>query len=309
MTIYNKTPDELPLRAGTRFQNQAGMIFRLRDGVTVPANGKAVGRVRADHLDIYDKIIGDRGNVPAGLRWDLPALDKAQRQLIYGVNAVPGTGGRTAYRKVLQKKDLDLAVKQLQQELHVAAEQLLDEERARRNLEEAGADYEFLKKDALVRQTYTGFVVPTDRVGQALDAIPVQGTFVYTVPAYDSAAILRTYGGEVESHVGEGKRLVPGSISLDPQQVIVIEWADNFTWIKVTADIVGMEEYVLEPLTPEGARFGKKVRDAVQGMAKKDALRIVRNFPEVEKAEISVWPPWGGRLPSIPANIAVRSER
>jgi hypothetical protein len=310
MTIYNKTPEEITLRAGTRLQNQAGMVFRLREGATVPANGKTVGRARADHMDIYGKIIGDRGNVPAGLAWTLPALDKTQQKLITAVNAVPGTGGRTAYRKVLQKKDLDLAVKQLRQELEQAADQLLKERQNQLDAEHPGADLQFLnKKDTLIRKTYTGFVVPMDLVGQAVDAVPVQGTFTYTVPAYDSDAVLRTFGEDVRQHVGEGKKLVEDSISLDPQQVIIIEWADNFSWIKITADIVGTEEYVLDPLTPAGARFGKKVRDAVSGLSRQDALRIVRNFPEVEKAEVSLWPPWGGRLPSIPANIAVRSQK
>jgi len=34
--------------------------------------------------------------------------------------------------------------------------------------------------------------------------------------------------------------------------------------------------------------------------------RIIKNFPEVSKVEISIWPPWAYSLPEIGTNIAVK---
>ena len=106
-------------------------------------------------------------------------------------------------------------------------------------------------------------------------------------------------------HVGEDRRLLEETLTLDRLVAHVIDYEDDLSWIKLTVDLSGTEEYVLDPLSPSGAHFGKDVREAVAGISKKDALRIIRNFPEVEKVEISLWPPWGRTLPHIPSHISI----
>ncbi|NOS67589.1 MAG: hypothetical protein HOO67_04470, partial [Candidatus Peribacteraceae bacterium] len=80
------------------------------------------------------------------------------------------------------------------------------------------------------------------------------------------------------------------------------------SWIKITADVVGTEQFVLDPLSQVGAKFGKKVREAIAGLSVHDAQRILRNFPEVDRVEIRLWPPWAGVLPSIPSNIRITPQ-
>jgi len=36
-----------------------------------------------------------------------------------------------------------------------------------------------------------------------------------------------------------------------------------------------------------------------------EALRIVKNLPEVDQVEISIWPPWSPKLPPIPTHIYI----
>lgn len=308
MTMINKRPEPMQLKGGTRLVNQAGMIFRLKTGVQIPGSGSIVAQAKADHVDLYDKIIGERGNVPAGVEWRLPGLPEDEQKLTYAINRVAARGGRTAYRSVLQQKDLDIARKRLEQELLASAEKLIKEDRELRNFRDATVNYEFLDKGDLIRKTYSGFVLPTHLIGQTVSSVEVAGSIIYTIPAYDTAAILRTFGPELEAHITNGKQLVKGSVELDPEKVIVIEYADNLTWIKITVDIVGTEQYVLEPLTPTGARFGKKVRDAIVDLPSADALRIIRNLPEVQKVDIDLWPPWSRQIPSIPSNIAISPQ-
>ncbi len=85
----------------------------------------------------------------------------------------------------------------------------------------------------------------------------------------------------------------------------VIDYADDLSWIKLTVDLSGTELSILDPLTPTGARFAKQVRESVGGISREDALRIIRNLPEVEQAEIALWPPWSRVLPRIPSHISI----
>ncbi len=307
MTVQNASTEEISLRGGSRLTNQAGMVFRTRDAITVPAKGKVGVRAKADHLDLYGEVLGERGNVPAGVAWTFPALDASLQKLVTAANMSAATGGRTAYRSVLRKEDLEVADKRLRQELLATAKQMVEEERADRNAD-GTHQLEFLSKEDVIQKTYSGVTLPTQFIGQAVDSVPVEGTLIYTVPAYELTSILDGFSQELYSHVGEGKQLVPGSVHVDPEKVIIIEYADDFTWIKITVDLVGTEQFVLDPLDPAGLKFGRKLRETVVGISKADALRIIRNFPEVDHASISTWPPWNGLLPAIPSSIAIEPQ-
>ena len=78
---------------------------------------------------------------------------------------------------------------------------------------------------------------------------------------------------------------------------------------RVGLDRVGLDhslhQHILDPLSPTGAVFAKKVRESVRGLHKADAERIVGNYPEVKKAEISMWPPWTRYLPGITSHIVI----
>lgn len=307
MTVINKKKEDVTLRQGSRLMNQAGMIFKIQNGITVPADGRKTVRAKADHVDLYDKVIGDRGNVPAGLKWEFSGLPPEDKSLVYAENKEPGRGGRTAYRTVLQAKDLELAQRRLEQELLVTAKGAIQEELEIRNARNPEASLEFLNKPDLIKTTYSGFVLPTAFIGETVHSVPVEGSIIYTIPAYDATYIMREFGGELALHVGDGKRLIPGSAHLEPSRVVVFDFADNLSWIKMTVDLLGTEEYVLDPLSPTGARFGKRVREAIAGLSRQEAERILRNFPEVDGVSIRIWPPWNRTVPTIPSNIAIET--
>jgi hypothetical protein len=65
---------------------------------------------------------------------------------------------------------------------------------------------------------------------------------------------------------------------------------------------------VINPITPNGAKFGKYIRDNVAGKTVSEANRIIKNLPEVDKVEIKIWPPWAFQLPTIGNSIAIIEE-
>jgi hypothetical protein len=138
----------------------------------------------------------------------------------------------------------------------------------------------------------------------------VQGSIEYTVILYDEDALLTLLKDEVYKRVPPGKVVVESSLVKENMDLNVIPpWDDDFQWVKITADLTYSERYVISPITPNGARFGKYVRDNVAGKTATEAERILKNLPEVERVEISVWPPWSFTLPAIGGNIAIKEEQ
>jgi hypothetical protein len=307
MTVINRGKEDFSLRKGTRVQNQAGMVFKLQNGVVVPANGTMTVRAKAQELDAYGEIVGERGNVPAGVQWQFPALSADDRKFIVAENRVPATGGKTEYRTVLQKTDIDAAQRRLEQELLSLAKKDVEQKIQGLNLLNDNSLH-LLTSDQLVKATFSGFVLPVQLLNQPVTSISVQGQLIYRALAYNAKDVLQLVSSELESHVSADKHLLPETVNLQHMDVRVFDYADDLSWIKATAELSATEQFVLDPLTPAGVRFGKDVREKIVGLSKQDALRIVKNLPEVEKAEIRLWPPWDQTLPTIPSNISIVTE-
>jgi len=305
ITIVNNAEEVYSLRSGSRLVNQAGMIFRMLDAINIEPGEQIVVRAKADDLDLYGEIIGERGNVPAELKWDFAGLSYTEQDLVYGINEEPGRGGTTAYREVLAEEDLQAAKTQLMSELHNEAKQLVDEKRDVFNAEHENQTMEMLYYEELTTVEYDEIDLPRQFIGIPTQTIPVEGTIHYTAFAYDSQYVLELLAEELKTHVGEGRRLLNETVNLNRLIAHVIDYSDDLSWIKLTVDLSGTEQYVLDPLSPWGARFAKSVRDLVTDLGTKEAKRIIKNLPEVEEASIHLWPPWNRTLPAIPSQIKI----
>lgn len=305
MTIINKSNEQYTLQKGSRLVNQAGMIFRIAEPVIIDSMEEITVQAVADDIDLYGEIIGKRGNVPANLKWEFPGLTKEEGLVVYGENRTEGIGGTTAYSNVLKADDLEIAQIQLKQELLSAANQLLDEQITLYNATNNDGNLERLYYDEFTVATYSGFVIPTQFIGEEVSSVPVEGGITYTAFAYDKKKALKMLYDELKSHVGDNRRLIDDSINYDLLIHHVIDYADDLSRIKLTVDLSGKEQYILDPLTPSGAHFAMNLRKIIVGKNKDEALRIIKNLPEVDTAKISVWPPWGRTLPGIPSHITV----
>jgi hypothetical protein len=308
MTLINHSTEEYKLKKGTRMVNQAGMIFKLDRTVSIPAQGTGSVLAKAADQDLYGEDIGARGNVPAGLKWDFLGLNPEERLLVYAENRSPGTGGTSASRRVLQSKDLQVAQELLKKQLSVRAKEIVQEKRALYMQQHPGSQVELLEKDDVIKKAFTGVVLPLALLGKPVDSAPVEGTLVYTVYGYDSHAVLDMLRTDSAEHVSDGMRVLPESFIPERMRVYIIDYDDNLSWIKITADLLGLQEFVLDPLTPVGARFAKHVRETAAGLSKSDASRVIRNMQEVDKVSISLWPPWSGSLPEIPSHISLETQ-
>ncbi len=315
VTVYNDSDEQYSLRKGTRLLNQAGMKFRLLEDIILPARSKHDVRAEADPIDQYGEVLGERGNVPAGVKWDFPGLSEKERTLVYARNQKPGTGGKTSYVNQLSKADIEGsrqtpgARQMLEQELLNVAKQQVEEERQSRN-KFRGSHLVQLNYQDLTKAVFKDFHLSEEFIGQNVTSIPVSGTIDYTVILYDENDLLNLLKGEVYSRIPSDKTVVESSLTKDNMDLNVIApWEDDFKWVKITAALTYTERYVINPITPSGAKFGKYIRDSVAGKTVSEALRIIRNLPEVDSVTISVWPPWAFTLPTLGNNITITEKQ
>jgi len=305
MTFVNNAAESYSFRKGTRLSNQAGMVFRIQDSIIVGAGETETVKAIADDVDLYGEVIGIRGNVPSGLKWDIPGLSEPERRLVYAENRTEATGGITDYRTVLSSDDLDLGKRRLEQELLALAKQLADEEKVLRNSDTTDEKLEILYYDELTKIEFQNFDLPDEFLNQAVTSVPFSGRIRYIAYGYDTKKVLDLLSEELRKHVEIDKRLLEETLTLDRLVTHVIDYSDDLSWIKITVDLSGTEQFILDPLSPTGSKFARKVRENITGISLEDARGIIQNFPEVEKVEFSLWPPWNKTLPLIPSHIYV----
>ncbi len=315
VTVFNDSDEKYSLRKNTRLMNQAGTRFRLQDDLILDPHSKTSILASADPIDQYGEVVGERGNVPAGVKWDFPGLSEQERKLVYARNDTPAKGGSTSYVNILTKEDVygtksqtGGARQRMEQELLIVAKQQVEEERNALNRLQ-GTNFVLLQREELTKIRYTDFDLSEQFIGQNVDSVPISGSIEYTVILYDEDELLALLSEEVLQRIPLDKTIVLSSLSKENIDLNVIApWDDDFQWVKITSDLTYTQRYVINPLTPNGAKFGKYIRDNLAGKTVAEAKRILKNLPEVDSVEINIWPPWAFQLPAIGNSIAIIEE-
>ncbi len=310
MTIVNESASPMSLRKDTRMVNQAGMVFLLQEPVVIPAEDERNVVTLASDKDEFGEIIGERGNVPAGLKWNIPGLPESLQPLIYGENRVASTGGTTAFIPVVTAFDLQQAQKALEARLLREANLLL-EDKYLDVQDELGIDLEVMNRsrhDALRDLTYSDLDIKESFIGQQMKSFPVSATITLTRFGFDKANVLQKLRNEIITREEKYHNVINESLTIDNMEYHVIRYHDDLRWIKVTATLHAVERMDLGPYSETGKEFRERMRLAIKGKPIDEALRIIRNFQEVNHATISVWPPWHDLLPTVAANIRVEEQ-
>jgi len=112
ITIVNNYSSNQPLVATTRFLTTDGTLFRLKEGVTVPANGSVEAEINADEAGISGDI------EPTKLT--IPGLSSSLQEYIYGELKSPTSGGSGEVSYVLET-DIANAKTELDNEAQTAS--------------------------------------------------------------------------------------------------------------------------------------------------------------------------------------------
>jgi hypothetical protein len=85
VTIYNDSNTSQPLVATTRLLTPDEILFRIEDGVTVPANGSV-------EVEVYADEKGASGNIEP-TTFTIPGLNDSKQKVVYAASVEPMTGG------------------------------------------------------------------------------------------------------------------------------------------------------------------------------------------------------------------------
>lgn len=307
ITLINEADHTWDLVAFTRLQSPDGVVFRTQQFVSVPAavdelHGTLDVYVVADEFDAYGDVIGDRGNLEAGIHFILPGLRVSSQAILYGENYEPLSGGETIVTKYVTTEDLDAAYLRVESELNNIIESALQQEVVRLN-EEADSDLDLLVGDFAFDVGDVSIDLP-DFEGDEMESFQVAGTMEVSGLAYNHDELVNILRNELKLRKSPEKQLQ--SIDESSLYYDVFEIDDSTKKIKITATIKGVEEYVLDPLEESGARLVKKIKDHIAGKSVSEAEEYIQNLSEINTVDIKSWPVWAPTIPSVQENIKIK---
>ncbi len=310
LTVTNLSDDDWPLVAKTRFQTNDGIVFRLQNAVTVPAKrGDKPGTldvpVVADEKDMYEKIVGDRGNIQP-TRFFLPGLSADNQKKLFAESKVPFTGGKTLVTVFISKEDIEAAKQRLADDLKAGAIAELQAAVREKNAAQNSNLALLTGRDA-IQTGEPKITVPPNLENVQQTSFDLQGELVTTGITYSKDDLLNILTAELKLKKSPQKRLV----YIDDQSLVykIIDTDKTAKKIKITATIQGREEFEISPDKENGERLIKKIKDHIIGKEIKEAQAYIQNLPEIEKVKIEPWPAWAPTLPGIPDNIRIEIKR
>ena len=109
VTLHNETVSAQPLVATTRLLTSSGVLFRLKNRVTVPANGTL------EDVEVYADEKGVASNIIA-TSFTIPGLNETKQKVIYATSIEPMTGG---IKKIgaLSEQDISRAEKNTEEKV------------------------------------------------------------------------------------------------------------------------------------------------------------------------------------------------
>ena len=320
ITIINTSKDKWPLKNGTRFQTQDGLVFRIEEGVYVPGQqknsegktvpGTLVVNVTADPMDIYKEPIGERGNIKP-TKFILPGLSAYNQKIIWGESTEPMTGGVTKYHQIIEEDDIVAAKKQVEDNLVGMAKAQL-----KTRIDEINKSNHthlvLLDDDRFLKTKLISLEIPKNLEGSLQKEFEINAEIEASGIAYDQEQLFSVLKKSLASRTHPDMQLIESSVrpdaihfdraSIDPEK----GYDQALGQIKVTVSIRGIQEYVIDSSMQAGLRFSNKVKEKILGMAKKDAEAYIGNLPEVETVKIKLWPFWISKIPHIADNIQIK---
>ena len=313
MKIINTSDEEWKLKEETRFQSEEGIIFRIAEGVIVPPRtrdeigemipGVLVVDVEADPFDIYDEPIGERGNLPP-TSFIIPGLSKYNQRIIWGESEENMTGGVTSYRPIVTSDDIEAAKKQIQDNLILMAKEEL-----RTYIDEMNklnkTNLVLLDDSRYLKTELVDLRISEDLEGSYKEKFELFAKISAEGVAFDFDQLFSLLKKELSERTHPDMRLREDSINSENINYEVIDEDELLGQIKITATVLGIEEFDIESFTEAGMRFSNKVKESVLGLGIEEAENMVGNLVEVDAVEIKTWPVWIDKIPHIPESIEI----
>ncbi|RMD51350.1 hypothetical protein D6827_02425 [Candidatus Parcubacteria bacterium] len=274
VTLINETNNDQILVATTRLLSEEGVLFRLDNQVTIPANGQIEAMVHADQP-------GAAGNI-GPTQFTIPGLSESLQKVIYAVSVDDMTGG-VVYIRTLTEEDLNRAVQELSDEmLDEAAESLAD-----------GID----------RKVFDGEIYDFQVVKQVSDTEPGTETGVFNIELtaeitgvfYNKETLQNYMENRLKSSVADGLQVV--NITDDGVQLEIrsVDSAAGKAIIVATLEgdaIIALNNEALD-------------KTRITGRSASEAITLLESSDLINKVRVSFTPFWLKRIPTLSDHIKI----
>ena len=279
ITIMNKQDAPQQLIKNTRFETPAGLIFRIRDSVTVPAQKN--GTPGALKVAAYADASGEQYNV-GPTSFTVPGLKGgASFELVTAVSDEAMKGGFAGPRPSVSQATRDAKAATLRTELGPDIQKALEEK--------IPAGYVLLKGASILAYT------SEPDTAAAGGNVTISEKATATAVIFPEEALARAIAYQVAGSYSGQPVMLDGEtgLTLAPIGDIPTTGTAEFPFsLNGTVTIV----WSVDTAKIAGAVSGKS-RDAAEG--------ILSGFPEVENAQLVLRPFWSSTFPQDPTKITV----
>lgn len=269
VVLYNKTSESQVLVKTTRLLTDKGILFRLSDKVTVPANGEVVAVVYADKA-------GAESNIDPS-KFTIPGLATDKQKVVYAQSLKTMDSG---VRKVgiLTDDDLKAAGKDFEQKLK--------------------DQYSSSTLDENIRKVVSVLNVnpmSDKKIGEEVDGFTLSGTSTVVVVTYDKKSLDEVISNAVSSKIDNSLEKIL-TITNEPKvSVSAYDATSKSVQLAVSQDVMVTLDANAEKLSPQ--YFMDK--------SKNDIERYVFELNHVAGVEVNFSPSWIGKAPTVPDKIKV----
>ena len=278
VTLINETSSSQPLVATTRLLSEEGVLFRLDEAVTIPANGTVDAVAHADEPGLMGEI--------GPTQFTIPGLSTSLQEVIYAVSVEPMTGG-VQYITVLSQEHLDQAVSDLEQDILEEAKNMLKE---RFDAETFDGEVYISEVNEKVSDTEPGTETGSFNVSLTTK---VTGVFYSTdlLANYAEADLFTrvSSGHELTSVNAKGLQVEVQSVDPEAQTATLSIYLDGLAILSTSADVLDLDRFV-----------GKSGDEIVTMLESSDAIK---------EASVSFTPFWLQRVPRLKDHIKIIVEK
>lgn len=313
ITLYNNYNEDITLRNGTKIQTAEGLIFvtkhyvrvpsikrvKNKEGKTVLEPGSALVNVQANDFDLYQEVIGSRGNI-LPQKFTIPGLTHYMQKFVWGESVAPFRGGTTRWRMEVQQSDLDAASEKMKKLLFAKAEENITKYINEQNMLMQNKIALFPLKD-YIKEEVSKITIDPKILGQNIEMFSVKGEMLVSAYVFSQ----KYFYDFLQSHIDKKRDPAMKIETIDFATMALRKFEETPSEIRVAVDIQGRQSYEIDENSEAGKKFQTTMKEQIRGMSIEDAFKFISNRDEVGAVDISVWPPVKKSLPMIRKNIQI----
>ncbi|OIO18814.1 MAG: hypothetical protein COY69_02260 [Candidatus Magasanikbacteria bacterium CG_4_10_14_0_8_um_filter_32_14] len=271
VTLINDSNLPQILVIKTRLLSQAGILFHLKEGVVVPANGQIKAQVYADQK-------GESGNITTST-FTIPGLNETKQKIIYAKSATPMTGGIKTIG-IFGQEDLTKA----EQSLLIDLKKQGSDSLSQNNSEQKGLF-------DIVQYTFEH----DGTLGEETSSFNLSGKATVIGVFYDDVKLKKYAQDMLEKHIVDNSEVLQ-SANEEPT-VVLSQYNFQAGTAKLTVTNSGLVD--LDPNSRELQKimFFGKTEDEVR--------RYVMALDHVSSIEMNFHPAWNREVPNVASRVDI----